>query len=90
MSAYFEHEGNLGSKEVLVAAAVKGGLDEAAVTGMLATDEKVKEVRTAAAAWQGKHRITGVPFFVIDGKYRLSGAQEPATFVEAFQALAEA
>jgi predicted DsbA family dithiol-disulfide isomerase len=28
--------------------------------------------------------ITGVPFFVIDGKYGVSGAQQPAVFLEAF------
>ena len=32
--------------------------------------------------------ITGVPFFVFDGKLGISGAQPPETFLEVFQKLA--
>ena len=31
--------------------------------------------------------VTGVPLFIIDGKHRLSGAQEPETFVQLFNKL---
>jgi len=33
--------------------------------------------------------ITGVPFFVIDGKYGVSGAQNPDVFVSAFNQVLE-
>jgi predicted DsbA family dithiol-disulfide isomerase len=32
--------------------------------------------------------VTSVPTFVIDGKYAVQGAQEPATLVEAFTEIA--
>lgn len=31
--------------------------------------------------------VTGVPFFIIDGKHSLSGAQESETFVKMFEKL---
>ena len=33
--------------------------------------------------------IRGVPFFVLDGKYGLSGAQPPETFAEALAQVAD-
>ena len=41
------------------------------------------EVKTIAQA-QG---VTGVPFFIINDKYQLSGAQEPDTFAKVFERL---
>ena len=41
------------------------------------------EVRTLA---QGQG-VTGVPFFIINDKYQLSGAQEPDTFAQVFDKL---
>ena len=41
------------------------------------------EVKTVAQA-QG---VTGVPFFIINDKYQLSGAQEPDTFAKVFDKL---
>ena len=32
--------------------------------------------------------ISGVPFFVIDGRYGLSGAQSPETFADALRTVA--
>jgi predicted DsbA family dithiol-disulfide isomerase len=39
------------------------------------------EVKTLAKG------VTGVPFFIIDGKHSLSGAQESETFVKMFEKL---
>ena len=41
------------------------------------------EVKAIAQA-QG---VTGVPFFIINDKYQLSGAQEPDTFAKIFEEL---
>jgi predicted DsbA family dithiol-disulfide isomerase len=32
----------------------------------------------------GQHRVDGVPFFIINGKITLGGAQPPEAFLEAF------
>ena len=38
----------------------------------------------------GRFRVEGVPFFIVNGKVTLSGAQLPNAFLEAFkQALAQ-
>ena len=44
-------------------------------------DEVKQELQTFA---QG---VTGVPYFIIGGKFALSGAQDPAAFEEAFNRL---
>ena len=48
------------------------------------------EVISEAAAWSRRHGVTGVPFFVINGKTRVSGAQDPAVFEGLFRDIAEA
>jgi len=36
-----------------------------------------------------RFRVSGVPFFIINEKITLSGAQAPETFIEAFKQAAE-
>lgn len=72
-------------KEVL---AITGslGLAEEQVLKVLDSDlyeDKVQEDRTLAAGI----KITGVPFFVIDGKYGVSGAQPKAIFHQIYETL---
>lgn len=88
--AYFENEGNPGDHDVLAAAAAAAGMDRDQALAFLATDELTKEVQQEVAEWQRKYRISGVPFFVIDGNLRVEGAQEPGVFEEALlQALGD-
>jgi len=60
------------------------GFDRDDVVRSLDADEYLSEVRSDIhrAASLG---ITGVPFFVIDGKYGLSGAQDASTFANALE-----
>ncbi|GIG67144.1 DsbA family oxidoreductase [Phytomonospora endophytica] len=69
--------------EGTVSAAVSAGLDETEVRATLAdpeafADEVRADEREAAALG-----ASGVPFFVIDRKYGISGAQPPETFAQA-------
>ncbi|MDU0368488.1 DsbA family oxidoreductase [Microbacterium sp. KSW4-17] len=83
MSAYFLEGKHVGRDDDLVALAVEVGLDEAEVREALSS----QRYRAAVRADQEQARqfgITGVPFFVIDGKYGVSGAQP----VEAFSQIA--
>lgn len=77
--AYFEQGQDVGDVEVLVGIAAASGLDAAAVRGRLASRRDWPEVagieREAGAAG-----VSGVPFFVFDRKYAVSGAQETAVF----------
>jgi predicted DsbA family dithiol-disulfide isomerase len=76
MDLYFTEGGDLTDREVLVKAAANSGLDAAEVRKALATDADIAEITQAAEAAQ-KSGIDGVPFFIIGGKYAVSGAQAP-------------
>ena len=64
--------------------ATEAGLEGSEVDHVLAGDAYAEEVRADEAAAR-ELGIGGVPFFVIDGRYALSGAQPVATFVRALQ-----
>jgi predicted DsbA family dithiol-disulfide isomerase len=86
--AYFENQGNLGDTETLLAAAEAAGLDRGAAAAHLASDAGKDDVVRDVRAYASKFRISGVPFFALnDGKLKLSGAQEPATLLDAFEQL---
>jgi len=87
---YFENKGNIGDRAGLVSAAASAGMDATALTAYLDSEAGHKEVNDAIRAWASKYRISGVPFFIFDGKHSLSGAQDPATFVEALESVAGA
>lgn len=81
--AYFLRGEDVGSSEVLVAAAVAGGLDEAEARAYLesaADAESVQEEDVRAR----KIGIQGVPTFILDGKYVLSGAHPPEVLFNFF------
>ncbi len=74
MLGYFTEGQAIGDHETLVTLAVEAGLDEAAVRATLDSDRYADEVRNdekQAVAYG----ISGVPFFVVDQKYGVSGAQ---------------
>jgi predicted DsbA family dithiol-disulfide isomerase len=84
--AYFEAEQDIGDREVLADAAASAGMERGAVAAFLASDAKAAEVKAEAEAFRREHRVTGVPFFVLNGRRTLSGAQDVETFVEALRA----
>lgn len=79
-SAYFEHSKPLFSHTDLVSVALSVGFDADVVEDVLLSDKFSDEVRADRnlAAQLG---ATGVPFFVIDMKYAISGAQPLEHFV---------
>jgi predicted DsbA family dithiol-disulfide isomerase len=60
--------------DALARVAVDAGLDEGEVRQVLASDGYADAVR-ADEQQAAAYGITGVPFFVVDGKYGVSGAQ---------------
>ena len=89
MSAHFVEAKHVGRLEDVVALGVEIGLDAPAMREALTSGELLAGV--AADLQQAQdYGITGVPFFVIQGKYGVSGAQDSSVFVNAFeQVLAE-
>ncbi len=82
--AYFSEGRDIGDGPTLVEIAAEAGLDREEARQFLSSDAGVEEVRTEEAAG---HRlgIRGVPYFVLNGTYGLSGAQPPDVFLSALQ-----
>jgi predicted DsbA family dithiol-disulfide isomerase len=84
LHAYFIDTENVADHDTLARIAGEVGLDEIAVKSVLTSDQYADEleadIRQAAA-----YGATGVPFFVIDEKYGISGAQPVATFTQALE-----
>jgi predicted DsbA family dithiol-disulfide isomerase len=85
--AYWAEGRRLGHVNELVELAGEVGLDRAAARRALEAGECRGAVRDDMEQAQ-RYGIQGVPFFVLDGKYGLSGAREPETFLQALEALA--
>ena len=86
VTAHFERGEDVGDHAVLRRTALAAGLDAAAVEDVLAGDRYAAEV--AADVQQARaYGATGVPFFVIHGRFGISGAQPTEVFA---QALAQA
>ena len=79
LKAYFVNGEHVGRIPDLVAIAVELGYDEAEVTEALESHRYLADVKADVATAQ-EYGIQGVPFFVIEGKYGVSGAQEATTF----------
>lgn len=86
--AYFEEGRHLGHDDELVALAAEAGLDPAKTQEVLADDTYADAVQ-ADIAQARAYGINGVPFYVIDNKYGVSGAQAPETFAAALQQIAD-
>jgi predicted DsbA family dithiol-disulfide isomerase len=79
LAAYFEQGRHVGRIEDLADLAAEVGFDRDDVVRSLTADEYLAAVR-ADQELAVEYGIQGVPFFVIDGKYGVSGAQDAATF----------
>ncbi|MGX7680736.1 DsbA family oxidoreductase [Jatrophihabitans sp. DSM 45814] len=89
MKAYFTDGAAVADREVLAQLGAEAGLDPAEITASLADQRYAQAVRDdeSEAAALG---VSGVPFFVIDRRYGVSGAQSAELFLSALQqAMAE-
>lgn len=84
MKAYFEEGVDLSRKENLLSVAVKAGLTKETIEKLLSSDEGLAEIEAAEHELQ-KLGISGVPFYIINNKYGISGAQPSESFIEAFE-----
>jgi predicted DsbA family dithiol-disulfide isomerase len=82
LKAYFVDGRHVGRIEDLADLAAEIGLDRADVVRALSENEYLADVK-ADVALATEYGIQGVPFFVIDGKYGISGAQDAQTFADA-------
>ena len=83
--AFFIEGRFIGEREELVAAAVASGLPEAEARRVLASDMLRAEVDAESREAQ-ESGITGVPFFIFNGRTAVAGAHDPPTLLEAIAA----
>lgn len=86
--ANFEEGRNVGDPIVLADIAEQSGLNRKVIENLLATDADKDTVLSEIDSAQ-KMGVTGVPFFIIDGQYAVSGAQTPDVFVNALREIAK-
>ena len=86
-SAYFTRERDLNDYDQLVAIATEVGLDEQRVRDYLAGDKNVDEVNSSQYKAE-ELGITGVPFYVFNNRYALSGAQPTEAFAHVLDLIA--
>lgn len=82
--AYFTDGKNIDDETTLLEIGLSIGLDATAVKEMLASDAYSVEVQQDELRAQTLG-VRGVPFFVFNDKYGLSGAQDPEIFLQALQ-----
>jgi predicted DsbA family dithiol-disulfide isomerase len=82
--AYFGQAANVFDPDVLAKLAEGAGLDPEDVHQVLDSDDYTAEVRQDEEQAR-QLGITGVPFFVLDGRLGVSGAQSTETFTEALR-----
>ncbi|RFC65604.1 MULTISPECIES: DsbA family oxidoreductase [Mesorhizobium] len=87
-SAYFEQGQNIGDPTILLEAAQLSGMDVSVVETLLPSDadREAVQMEIATASRMG---ITGVPCFLLEGKYAVMGAQESAVLADAIRQVAQ-
>ncbi|GAA4190208.1 protein disulfide isomerase FrnE [Microbacterium oryzae] len=81
LQAYFTEGRHVGRVDDLVDLAAEVGLDADGAREALESDRHVVDVRRDQEQARA-YGINGVPFFVIDGRYGVSGAQPPEAFAQ--------
>jgi predicted DsbA family dithiol-disulfide isomerase len=89
MEGYFSEGRAISDRDTLVELAARAGIDAGEARAMLESDRFTDEVR-ADEELAGRFGINGVPFFVLDRHFGISGAQPVEVLLEALeQAAAE-
>ncbi len=75
---------DIGDLDTLVAIAGEQGFDEQAARDEL-TNEELRETVIGLEAHAQQVGVTGVPFFIVDGKLAVSGAQTGDVWAQVFK-----
>jgi predicted DsbA family dithiol-disulfide isomerase len=82
--AYFSEGRDIGNRQTLLGVVAEAGLDRGKAEHTLNCDdgpEAMKEGEELSRRFQ----VEGVPFFIVNSKFTLSGAQQPEAFLGAFK-----
>ena len=83
LSAYFEKTQHLNKPETLYAIAENFGWDSEKVDAII-NDPKIAQTVKEEIFHYQQRGVSGVPFFIINDKFGISGAQPSEVFLEAF------
>ena len=86
---YFEQGEDISDHGVLTAAGVDGGLDEPELRRYLDGSDGVEEIKRESEA-ASRAGISGVPCFIFERRYAVTGAQTPDVFERVFELAAAA
>lgn len=86
--AYFGRAEDVSDAGVLVSCAERAGLDGDRAGAVLSSDQYAGAVREDEAKYQ-QAGVSAVPAYIINQTFLVSGAQEPATLIQAFREIAE-
>jgi len=89
LADYFVDGRNVGDPDILVEAAAAAGIDADEARALLSSDGGLAEL-AESLAFASEAGISAVPTYVIDGRWSIPGAQDPAVFVQVLQRLATA
>jgi predicted DsbA family dithiol-disulfide isomerase len=81
--AYFTDGRDISNHQALIDVVAEAGLDRHQAEDVLNSDDGQEAIKEAGEQAR-RLRVEGVPFFLIDGKITLSGAQPPDAFLSAF------
>ena len=84
LRAYFNEGRDIGNHQTLIDVVSEAGLERKVAESMLGSDEGMDVISNARELSQ-RHGVTGVPFFIINHKVTMSGAQQAEDFLEAFR-----
>lgn len=85
----FEEAGNIADRSLLAKLAGEAGMDEGLTEVLLASSADVEAVQTEIQT-SARMGITGVPCFLLEGKYAVMGAQEAESLADAIRQVAGA
>ncbi|MFC4321188.1 DsbA family oxidoreductase [Litchfieldia salsa] len=86
LRAYYTESKHIGDHSTLIELAVEVGLNREEVTKMLASTSMSNEVR-ADEQEASEYGIRSIPFFLVNKKYAISGAQATEVFVESMNSI---
>ncbi|MFM7029151.1 MAG: DsbA family oxidoreductase [Chakrabartia sp.] len=86
--AYFTDQRNISDPDVLLDIVAETGLDRAAAAAALDDPQFDALIDEELRYWDAQN-ITGVPAFIINGKYMIPGAQDADTFVRVLDRVIE-
>jgi predicted DsbA family dithiol-disulfide isomerase len=82
--AYFTEGRDIGNRQTLIDVVAEAGVERHRAEAMLNSEEGMDAIKETEDLSR-RHRVDGVPFFIINNKITLSGAQQPSAFLDAFK-----